>query len=164
MRSILTGALAVSLFAFACSERTKDSPTSDGGDCGCRVEGSDFNAELVMSWSCYCAAYGDGCTRTLPDVCTDYRQRFEYPACGMTLLRFVPAGGPIEDVFDADGKLVGARVASDLLSYACPSDPSKTAFKARAGQFPAATCAEVACGACDSSSTSCGAVDGSAGQ
>ena len=81
----------------------------------------------------------------------------------MTILRIAGPGGPIDDVFDVDGKLVGARIASDLVTYACPSEPSMTSFRARAGQFPAAACTEVSCGTCISSPTSC-AADGGVGQ
>jgi hypothetical protein len=160
MRSIL--AVAIAMFALSCSESSKG--TSDAGDCDCHVEGSGFDAVLVMSWSCYCAAYGDGCTRNLAAACNEFHQRLDYPGCGMTVLRVTPAGGPIDDVFDADGRLVGARIASDTGTYACPSDPAITALKAQSGQLPAATCREVACGACSASPTSCAAADGSAGQ
>jgi len=54
------------------------------------------------------------------------------------------AFGPYQDVYDQDGKLVGAMASSDSNSYVCPNDPTMSGFILRAGQFPAATCTPVA--------------------
>ena len=164
MRSILAIGMAVSVFALACSESSKGTPRPDAADCGCHFEGSGPSAVLVMSWSCYCAAYGDDCTRKFASQCTEFRQRLDYPLCGLTVLRVVPAGGPIDDVYDCNGNLVGARIASDTSAYVCPSDPTMTAFRASAGLLPPATCSELDFGVCSASSATCGdGGDGGAG-
>ena len=169
MRSLLAAAFVAIVFTAGCSQTTNGAaPTIDGGPividsapsdpapCPCQLEGSGADATLVMSWSCYCASYGDGCTRTFPAQCTDFRQRIDYPLCGMTILRVMTAGGPNDDVYDCNDRLIGARFASDTSPYACPSDPTMTAFRARAGTLPAATCGETSFGPCSTSTATCG--------
>lgn len=162
MKSMFAAAALVAVgFTAGCSQTVKpalaiDGGPVDGGPCDCHLEGSGSDATLVMSWSCYCASYGDGCTRTLPTQCTDFRRRIDYPLCGMTILRVMSAGGPIDDVYDCNDRLIGARIASDTSPYACPSDPSMTAQRARAGTVPAATCSELDHGPCPSSVATCG--------
>jgi hypothetical protein len=116
--------------------------------CDCRVEASDAglgDRVLTMSWSCYCASgYADGCKRTLEEQCaTGTRGRVDYPSCGLTVLQISGAFGPYEDVYDQDGKLVGAMASSDSNSYVCPNDPTLSGFVLRAGRFPEASCAPV---------------------
>ncbi len=147
MRPLAILVLALAAGASACNEGTVGADTG-GGACGCRLEGEGIAATLVMSWDCYCTAYGAGCSRDIAPVCTDFRQRIDYPACGLTVLRITPAGGPIDDVFDQDGKLVGAYVSSDTAWYTCPSNASLTAFHMRAGRLPEESCQGVACGPC----------------
>ena len=130
----------------------------DGGSCGCRVEGEGFAATLVMSWECFCEAYG--CSDRLEAVCTDFRERIEYPGCGLTVLRLVPAGGPIDSVFDSSGAMVGGLLASDTASYRCPSNSAIEATKVRAGTFPSADCDERSCGMCATAAPSCDVADG----
>ena len=130
----------------------------DGGSCGCRVEGEGFAATLVMSWECYCEAYG--CSDQFEALCTDFRERIEYPGCGLTVLRLVPAGGPIETVFDSSGAMVGGLLASDTASYRCPSNSAIEATKVRAGTFPSAGCDGRSCGMCATAAPSCGVADG----
>ena len=116
MRSSI--AVAVAVAALGCNAPVGPPiDASNAATCDCHLEGSGLEAILVMSWSCYCAAYGDGCTRELASACTDFRERFDYPGCGLTDLRGVPAIVPSDDVFDQDGKLVGARIASDTTAY-----------------------------------------------
>jgi hypothetical protein len=129
----------------------------DGGSCGCRVEGEGFAATLVMSWECFCEAYG--CSDRLEAVCTDFRERIDYPGCGLTVLRLVTAGGPIESVFDSSGAMVGGSLASDTASYRCPSNLEIEATKVRAGTFPSADCDERSCGMCATAAPSCDLAD-----
>jgi hypothetical protein len=164
MRSSIAVAVAVAVLGCTTAPGGPPIDASDAATCDCHLEGNGLEATLVMSWSCYCAAYGDGCTRERGSQCTDFRQRFDYPGCGLTALRIVPAGGPIDDVFDQDGKLVGARAASDSGTYKCPSDPSLTALRLGAGRLPEASCEEVACGTCTTAPFPCSPADGGAGQ
>jgi hypothetical protein len=167
MRSLFAAAFVAMAVTGGCSQTTNGSltvdsatpvdsaPTSDSTACDCHVEGSGADATLVMSWSCYCANVG-GCTRTFPAQCTDFRERIDYPLCGMTILHVMTAGGPMDDVYDCNGTLIGTRFGSDTGPYACPSDPTITAFRARAGTFPAATCSEFSRGPCSTSVATCG--------
>ena len=155
MRPIAIAALTLAAGAWACNERTSGSGVdgssvdSSPGACGCQIDGNAASGStLVMSWDCYCEAYGADCTRSIAPLCTDFRQRIDYPACGLTVLRIMSAGGPIDDVFDQDGKLVGAYVSSDTAWYTCPSNASLTAFHLRAGRMPEDGCQGVACGRC----------------
>jgi len=168
MRPIAIVALTLAAGAWACDAGTigsgvdGSSPGVDGsspGACGCQIEGDGFatTLTLVMSWDCYCTAYG-GCTRDVVTECTAFRQRIDYPGCGLTVLRIMSAGGPIDEVFDQDGKLVGAYVSSDTAWYACPSNASLTAFHMRAGRLPEDSCQGVACGRC--SDLACSTSDG----
>ena len=171
MRPIAIVALTLAAGAWACNQGTVgsgidgsgvDGSGVDGssvdGSCGCQIEGDGFAATLVMSWDCYCTAYKSGCTRDIATVCTDFRQRIDYPGCGLTVLRIMSAGGPIDDVFDQDGKLVGAYSSTDTGPFACPSNPSLTGFHMRAGRLPEDSCQGVACGAC--TSPACSTSDG----
>jgi hypothetical protein len=167
MRSSIAIAVAVAVAALGCTDPVMKplDASNDAAACGCHLEGSGLSAVLVMSFSCYCAAYGDGCTGELAATCADFRQRFDYPACGLTDVRGVPAIVPSDYVFDQDGKLVGARIASDTSFYKCPSDPSLTAGVLQAGRLPEASCAEVACGTCTTAPFPCSpGADGGAGQ
>ena len=130
----------------------------DGGSCGCRVEGEGVSATLVMSWECYCEAYG--CRGQFEAVCTDFRERIEYPGCGLTVLRLVAAGGPIESVFDSSGAMVGGSLASDTATYRCPSNPEIETSQVRAGTFPSADCDDRSCGMCATAAPSCYVADG----
>jgi hypothetical protein len=146
MRSILVGGVVLSVLG--CKGTTWPLPYDASGTaaCDCRVEAGDGGSlTLTMSWSCYCASnYADGCTRTLADQCaTGTRDRTDYPGCGLTVLQIRGAFGPYQDVYDQDGKLVGAMASSDSNSYVCPNDPTMSGFILRAGQFPAASCAPV---------------------
>ncbi|HEY5449825.1 MAG TPA: hypothetical protein VIQ54_13815 [Polyangia bacterium] len=131
-----------------CKETSSSSPdAADGPACNCHVETGDGGSlTLTMSWSCYCAStYAGGCTRNLADECsTGTRDRVDYRTCGLTVLQIRGAFGPYQDVYDQDGKLVGAMASSDSNSYVCPNDPTMSGFILRAGQFPAATCTPVA--------------------
>ena len=150
MRPIAVLAITFALGVWVCNEGTVGSGVdgSSPGACGCQIDGNAaFGPTLVMSWDCYCAAYGAGCTTNIATVCTDFRQRIDYPGCGLTVLRIMSAGGPIDDVYDRDGKLIGAYVSSDTAQYACPSNASLTAFHLRAGRLPE-SCQGVACGRC----------------
>ena len=93
MRSSIAIAVAVAVAALGCTDPVMKplDASNDAAACGCHLEGSGLSAVLVMSFSCYCAAYGDGCTGELAATCADFRQRFDYPACGLTDVRGVPA-------------------------------------------------------------------------
>jgi hypothetical protein len=99
-----------------------------------------------MSWECYCAS--NDCSRTPATSCASHKQRIDYPTCGLTVLRFTPAGGPIDDVFDQDGRLVGVVVSSDTALYKCPSNPDLFGYSMQAGQLPDSACASNTCGMC----------------
>ena len=146
MRSVLAALVVLSLVG--CKETSSSSPdAADGPACNCHVETGDGGSlTLTMSWSCYCAStYAGGCTRNLADECsTGTRDRVDYRTCGLTVLQIRGAFGPYQDVYDQDGKLVGAMASSDSNSYVCPNDPTMSGFILRAGQFPAATCTPVA--------------------
>ena len=146
MRSVLAALVVLSLVG--CKETSSSSPdAADGPACNCHVETGDGGSlTLTMSWSCYCAStYAGGCTRDLADECsTGTRDRVDYRTCGLTVLQIRGAFGPYQDVYDQDGKLVGAMASSDSNSYVCPNDPTMSGFILRAGQFPAATCTPVA--------------------
>jgi hypothetical protein len=145
MRCFLVGAVVLSVLG--CNGRTMPLRYDAAeGACDCRVEAGDGGGLiLTMSWSCYCASnYADGCTRTLADECsTGTRDRMDYPGCGLTVLQIRGAFGPYQDVYDQDGKLVGAMASSDTSAYVCPNDPTMSALTVRAGQFPSASCAPV---------------------
>jgi len=146
VRSVLAALVVLSLVG--CKETSSSSPdAADGPACNCHVETGDGGSlTLTMSWSCYCAStYAGGCTRNLADECsTGTRDRVDYRTCGLTVLQIRGAFGPYQDVYDQDGKLVGAMASSDSNSYVCPNDPTMSGFILRAGQFPAATCTPVA--------------------
>lgn len=134
----------------------------DGGECECRVveafPGSNVNATLWMSLRCFCERFG----------CEDYQatcqddplnrawERFDYPAEGLTVLRWMNQLSGYERVFDSDGTLVGALNVGDTNSW-CPSNPSLGGSNVRAGRFPPAGCEARSCGACTAPAPSCGA-------
>jgi len=121
--------------------------TGDAGACGCGVQ----NGTLTVSWECYCAKWG--CTWAIP-ACESFRNRQIYSECGLIAETVETAGGPWISVWDSSGKLVGSQSGSDTAPYACPSDPSLTAFQLRAGEFPAARCTAMSC-SCGDGGTSC---------
>ena len=160
------GVLAVAAFVVGCNGASNP-PGPDGGSgghgggavdsgsdlppdappaaCDCHVE----NYTLTMSWACFCAKFG--CADPLP-ACNSHRKA--YPGCGLVADDFSGPFGPSISVWDESGVLVGREYGSDTSSYQCPSDPSIQGFSVRAGRFPDATCAEVAC-TCNGTAMSC---------
>ena len=111
----------------------------DGGSCGCRVEEQGFAATLVMSWEMLLAKLtgaATGSRRFAP-----ISGRID-TGCGLTVLRLVPAGGPIDSVFDSSVPMVGGLLASDTATYRCPSNSAIEATKAARGTFPFPDCDE----------------------
>ena len=141
MRSPARALLALTaLAALGCQQH-------DPAACGCRI---DDDGALVMSWDCYCR--NGGC-----DAVGCHRGP-SYLACGLT----VSVQGAITDIYvsDASGKQVGVQHTADIGFYSCPSDPSLTSGRMRAGQFPDPSCDEVSC-ACPIDGQQCQvAVDG----
>ena len=165
------GAVALAAFVLGCGSALKQ-PGSDGGSggqggsrpdagpdvggdaaaCDCRVE----NFTLTMSWACFCAKFT--CTDRQPACGSN---RTAYPGCGLTADNLHTVGGPWISVWDESGALVGRHYSSDTSDYQCPSDSNPHAGQVRAGRFPDATCAEVAC-TCTGGTTTCAAADGGA--
>lgn len=137
--------------------RDRQPTVTDVVDCGCRVEGEGAGATLVMSWECFCDRFG--CEGRLETDCRDHQQRIDYPACHLTLIQSVPAGGPSGSVYDWDGHMVGGFLASDTSPYVCPSDATIAALKVQAGAVPDATCGEEKdCGMCSNLDPGCAGV------
>jgi hypothetical protein len=111
-----------------------DAPQHDPAACGCRI---DTDGTLIMSWDCFCAS--QGCNAT------GCRGGTGYLACGLTVSVQQGAAGPDLYVTDASGKLVGVQHTADIGFFSCPSDPSLTGGRMRAGQFPDASCNQVSC-------------------
>lgn len=166
MRSAAVAAVVVA--ALGCTDTIgAASETTAGSACGCQVEGS-APPTLVMSFSCYCAAYG-GCDRTIASTCAhqaSYLRRYDYPDCQLSLVATGPHGSWNEDYYDPDGKLVGVTMASDTSMIMCPGDPHLGALNMRAGRTPAGSCRQLACNAgCTVEAFPCaGTTDGGVGQ
>ena len=137
----------------------------DLGDCQCRLEGTNqSNNVLWMSLPCFCAAYRCDNYETMchADPSNRMWDRFDHPACGLTVLRWTNTifGFAWERVFDASRNVVGGMVTGDTF-FSCPSNPSLAAAQVRAGQFPSPECQGKSCGSCRTPDPSCGAADGS---
>ena len=117
---------------------------ADAAACDCHVE----NYTLTMSWACFCAKFG--CADPLP-ACNSHRRTprmrpgrrgFQRP------LRTIPLR------VGRKRRARRSRIWFGTSPYQCPSDPSIQGFSVRAGRFPDATCAEVAC-TCNGTAMSC---------
>ena len=122
-----------------------DAGSAAANPCNCDVQ----DGVLVMSWQCFCTTYAiGGCDMTLPSqaVCEQSNlSRTDYPGCGLTVLD-TPSIGPIRQVYDRTGTLVGEQITADLGTYGCPSWPSGPGFvSVRAGGFPDASCGGIEC-------------------
>jgi hypothetical protein len=110
--------------------------------CDCRFEGTGDSRVLVMSWDCLCPQ-GE-CLSSGP-TCDSGQTATAYPGCGLTVTERMTIGGPWIHVYDQSGALVGMQMGTDAGSFACPSDPSLTAYTKRGGRFPEPSCSGVAC-------------------
>ncbi len=136
------------------TDAVADSTASDASGCSCTAEGS----VLHMSWDCYCSAYG--CSSVARASCGPLVTWTV--ACGMEVVSWNTVGGLNQRVFDASGKLVGVRLASDVAQYGCGGADAGTAMVVQAGQFPGASCAPVTCDCAVDGTASCPKPDAAA--
>jgi hypothetical protein len=132
--------LLFAVIAASCDSSKDPAPAHCQGACQIAGDGA-----LVLSWECYCQVAD--CSERLAN--TDglgCGTRTDYPGCGLVTLTNQTPGGPWIRVFDSSsGALVGVQSGSDTSDYRCPANTSLSSFTRRAGQFPAASCAPVAC-------------------
>jgi hypothetical protein len=110
-----------------------DHPVTTATGCMCQAD----SQTLTVSWDCFCQQHSCGIEQIAPCSSTP---GIWTRGCGFDEYAVDTPGGPEIWVYDKNGKMVGAQLATDDSVFVCPDNQSIQRFLLRAGQFRPDTC------------------------